>query len=155
MKRALWFTLKFLAITIPMTWLWWIGGKEYYGRFFSLTANWIYEGVGLESIRGVARERYINYVPFIALMILTPGLELARRWGRLGLGVVLIYVSHLVVNALGPRQGPDWSLPTSLAIVCDALPFVLWAILAREFVGNAVLRALGETPEEPEAPDSA
>ena len=127
--------------------VWWSGGRELYGQYFSQAANAIYGLVGIDPFPALHRQRYINYVPFIALMALTPGLDLRRRSLRLLAGIFAIFVSHVVVNALGPRQGPDFTLPVSLAVFCDAFPFVLWAILAREFAMEWTLRFLGMTPD--------
>lgn len=135
MKRALWFALKFIALTVPLTWIWVSGGRQVYASYFIPVADGIYELLGVEGVRAVSRERYINYVPFVALVILTPSLSLRRRVVGLVAGAFALFCSHVLINGIAHHwvEGAV-RLPVELAIVSDALPFLLWAIVAPEFI---------------------
>ena len=139
MSRALWFALKFVALTAPLTWLWVTGGRELYASCFTPLADAVYELFGVEGVKAVWRERYINQVPFVALMLLTPSLGLRQRLVRLALGVVVILLAQIALNGIVQYgRATVESLPIGLAILSDALPFVLWALLAREFLATFV-----------------
>jgi hypothetical protein len=141
MRRLLWFALKVVALTAPLTWLWVSGGRAAYGWSLAPVANAIYEGIGLDGVTFFPRDRYINQVPFVALMLLTPGLSLRRRFGGLALGVLAIFAVQMLVNAIALRGAPDaTSLPAGLSIASDAAPFVLWAAIARDFLARFAQR---------------
>lgn len=149
MKRALLVGLAFLLVTLPATWLWLEWGQQAYGSVFGPTARTLYDLLGLDGIP-VKRERlrYINLVPFVGLMLVTPGLPLRRRLGGLAVGLLLLFASHLLLNALGSSIPGGTRLPTTAAIVSDALPFVLWVAIAREPLKRFVRRDKSElTPD--------
>ena len=74
MKRAL-LVLGFVAITIALTFFWEESGRVTYGRFLKAVAPPIYDLFGVGDARvGAFRQRYINWVPFVGLMLVTPGL---------------------------------------------------------------------------------
>ena len=150
MRRLLLFALEFFALTAPLTWLWVAAdGRELFAQgFFVPASRAIYELFGLE-ILPVWRERYIHYVPFVALVVLTPGLPLRRRAiGLLG-GLVAIFACDVVTNGIaqyGRRRPVD--LPLPWMVLSDALPFAVWAVVAREFVAELARGAFGIAPRE-------
>jgi hypothetical protein len=159
-KKALWFILKFLAVSLPLTWLWWSGGKATYGQCFREVSAPFYTLFGLEGMPAPARERYVHMIPFIALMLATPALTLKRRFGVMGLGLVLTFVVQLVANAIAVSMGGKWGpLPPPVAAVSDALPFTLWVLNARSLLPerNVVAPTEGtdssSEPERDEATD--
>jgi hypothetical protein len=97
-------------------------------------AEQLYGLMGLSHVPIVGtRLRYINYVPFVGLMLVTPGLSIRRRLGSPGLGLALLCVSHLLLNATVLLSPEDLRrLPRAASIVSDALPFLLWVGIARE-----------------------
>jgi hypothetical protein len=160
MKQALWFGIKFVALTAPLTWLWVVAdGRELFARqFFVPIAGTIYDALGLE-IRAVWRERYIHFVPFIALVLLTPRLGARRRTlGLLG-GLVAMFCADVVINGIaqyGHRRPVDLSMP--LKVMSDALPFAVWAVVAQRFVADLARGAVGSAfgfPTESADPEPA
>ena len=86
MKKAILIVLAFCVISIGLTWFWNEWARESYGQFLRAVAPSIYELIGFEHARvGALRERYINFVPFVSLVLVTPGLTLPRRTIGLGL----------------------------------------------------------------------
>jgi hypothetical protein len=137
MRRLPWFALKVVALTLPLTWLWVNGGRAWYGWSLAPVADAIYALLGLDGVTFFPRDRYINQVPFAALMLLTPGLSLRRRIGGLALGAIAIFAVQMLVNAIALRgESGATSLPAGLSVLCDAAPFVLWAAIARDFVAR-------------------
>ncbi len=148
-KRVVLLTLEVVAVTIPLTWLWLVWGREaYHGVFIQLVAplpGWF----GLPSYRLIAvPQRFINFVPFLALMIATPRLSPARRLlGTLaGFGVILVghlafYVVSIAVYAEHGMTPRAISALFPVLLLSDSLPFLLWAIIARDVLLDAIGRA--------------
>jgi hypothetical protein len=150
MRRLLWFALEVVALTAPLTWLWVHGGRELYASCLAPVADAIYAGLGLDGVTFFPRDRYINQVPFAALMLVTPGLGARRRFGGLAVGALAIFSLQMLVNALALRGSPGaTSLPAGLSILSDAAPFVVWAVIAREFVARIAQRDTIGTGGEP------
>lgn len=126
--------LGFVAITIPLTWLWLEFGRQLYARLFAWVAPPLYALFGLgDAVVVSMRLRYINVVPFVGLMLVTPGLSWPRRLGGLAVGLGLLFFSHLWLNAtaaLAPGRG---ALLMPAALACDVLPFLLWILLTRRW----------------------
>ena len=144
MRRGLLVVLGFLAVTLPATWLWIEWAQQAYGAVFGPAAKAVYGFLGLEQVPVFAqRLRYINLVPFLGLMLVTPGLALPRRIGGLGIGLLLLFASHMVLNALGAwLPAGERRLPAGAAVVSDALPFVIWVVIARQPLRRFVERSL-------------
>lgn len=138
--RALGYVLAFVALTAPATWWWHHGGFELYARGFGALAGGVYDALGLERAAALPRQRYINWIPFAALVLLTPRLGWRRRWAGLGLGLLALVAAHLLFNALASYGSGRGSYPMLLALVSDALPFALWAAIAREWIAGLVGR---------------
>ena len=145
MKRALLVVLAFGLVSVSLTFLWNEWGRDAYATLFKFVAQPVYEAVGFGGARvGAYRDRYINFVPFVSLVLVTPGIGLRRRSIGLGLGLVAIFVSHLALN-LTERLHPGPSLPVVPAIFSDAFPFLLWLAVAYP----VVVRFFPSTPESP------
>jgi len=143
MKSALWFAAKFILLTVPLTWLWVTGGREFYAEILSPVSRFVYELFGAEGVRPVWRERYINYVPFVSLMLLTPGVSWRRRLSGLAIGLVVILFAHIGMNWLSFAIRGRGPFPRFLAVFSDALPFFIWAALNREFVTDFARQVVG------------
>ncbi len=98
MKPALLFLAKFICLTAPFVWLWQVGGLEAYHALYSPIASAIYEMLGFENVATPVRARYINFVPFLALMVLTPNLSTRRRLGGTAIGLLILFSMHIAVN---------------------------------------------------------
>jgi len=132
MKPALLFLAKFICLTAPIIWLWHIGGWRLYHALYSPIAEMVYEWLGLEGVEATSRIRYINLIPFVTLMVLTPNLSMRRRLAGTAIGLVILFAMHIAVNlAANPKTQV---LPQMIRLMLDAAPFFLWVIIAHEFV---------------------
>jgi hypothetical protein len=154
MKPALLFLAKFVCLTAPVVWLWQIGGLSVYHALYSPIANAIYEWLGFEGVATPARDRYINMIPFVALMILTPNLSTRRRLGGTAIGLMILFTMHIAVNLTANPVNLRLPWPVSLAV--DAAPFFLWVIIANEFVRDFInWRDADTEAERPTGMDSS
>ena len=147
-KRVVLLTLEVVAVTIPLTWLWLAWGREAYHGVFVQLAGPVPGWFGLPSYQLITvPQRFINYVPFLALMIVTPRLSLARRtlgtivgFGVIFLGHVAFFVVSVAVYAEHGMTPRAISALFPVLLLSDALPFILWAIIARDVLRDAVAR---------------
>jgi len=152
MKRGILVVIGFIAITVALTFLWEEGGRLNYGRFLKTVAPTIYDWFGVGDARvGALRQRYINWIPFVGLVAVTPGLALRRRvFGLMG-GLGAIFVGHLALN-LTERVHKAAHLPFVPSLVSDALPFVLWILVAWPVVSVWFADTLAALPAPPASP---
>ena len=79
MKQLLLTLLKIAVVSAPLTWLWIEWGRDAYGELFTQLSLPIYGFFGLTTVvPSGARDRFINYLPFLILMIITPRMSLRR-----------------------------------------------------------------------------
>lgn len=162
MKRRLFLLLlEFLAITLPLAWLWDVWGREAYLDFFRAAAGPLLDLLGVKKFPVVlVRNRFISHVPFLALMLITPGLSRRRRCvGTLvGFGLIFLCQIGLTVTAYHVRVAYGISAKAFSALFpallfSDSFPFVLWAVIAHEFVvdtGSRAWRKLAPPPADGE-----
>lgn len=129
--------LIFLGVTGLGT-LWWeMGGRAAYGSLFVWLAERIFGLLGFHDVMLGPRERFINLVPFVALMAATPGLSARRRIGGGAAGVVALFIGHLVASFMvGWRFQVLVTFPLTIAVLLDVLPFVLWLYIARDVLAE-------------------
>jgi hypothetical protein len=150
MKKTVLIVLAFGVVSIGLTWIWSEWARAGYAQLLDTVAPPIYELIGFGDARvGTRRERYINFVPFVSLLLVTPGLTLRRRTIGLGLGLFSIFVGHLALN-LTEILEPGHSLPMVPSIISDALPFLVWIVVA-----YPVLKKYLPVPTEPDSNDSS
>ena len=142
----------FAAITLILTWLWGEGGRVLYGKFLKLVAPGIYDLLGLEGARvGAFRQRYVNFVPFIGLVLVTPRLSARRRFLGLTTGLVVLFCGHLALNLTETREGGR-HLPLVPSLLSDTLPFLVWLVVAAPARGGWLpANAVSEKPTKPPA----
>jgi hypothetical protein len=149
MKPVLLALLKIAAVSAPLTWLWMEWGREAYGQLFVQLSLPIYGLFGLTSmIPDGARDRFINYLPFLILMIITPRLPLRRRIIGIAVGFVILFLSHVAFAYIANQAvNPDNTINSrgfrkivAANSFSDAMPFVLWIVLAKEWVGENAAR---------------
>ena len=139
MKRLLILWIEFVALTVPLTWAWLAWVRTSYQRSLLGILAPLYDALGLVHVgRGPTGSRFLSYVPFLVLMLITPALTARRRIGGTLLGFALILVSHvglILVVDLGyathgrnQRAGDFW-FPALL--LTDAMPILVWAVVAR------------------------
>ena len=151
--RALLVIGSFLVITVLLTWFWTAWGREHYGYFLKIVAPPIYEAIGFGDARvGAFRQRYINFVPFVGLVLVTPGIALRRRLLGLSGGLIFLFLGHLILN-LTERIDKGSHLPVVPSLLSDALPFGVWIVVAYPVISQWFATIL--TPaEDPRAGDS-
>jgi hypothetical protein len=140
-------------VSAPLTWLWITWGREAYGKLFLTLSLPIYGLFGVtDLVPEGARDRFINYLPFLILMLITPRLSWQRRVVGTVTGFVVIFLVHvLFVYLVSTAQDPTAAAMTRdgfMRIVpanalSDSLPFALWVLIAREFVWENVAKLLG------------
>ena len=144
MKKALLVILGFAVVTMVLTWFWTEWGRLHYGNFLKVVAPPIYDAIGFGDARvGAYRQRYINFIPFAGLVLVTPGIALRRRMGGLGLGLFALFLGHLALN-LTERVHKGAHLPFVPSLVSDALPFVFWIIVAYPVVSEWFAAAIAQ-----------
>jgi len=152
MKRGVLVVVGFIVITVALTYFWEEGGRLNYGRFLKTVAPTIYDWFGVGDARvGALRQRYINWIPFVGLVAVTPGLALKRRLLGLVGGLGALFVGHLALN-LTERVHKAAHLPFVPSLVSDALPFVLWILVAWPVVSIWFADTLASIPTSSSPP---
>jgi len=149
MKATLLFLVKFVCLTAPFVWLWQVGGLRLYHALYSPVADVIYGWLGFEGIATPARGRYINMIPFVALMALTPRLSTRRRLGGAAIGLMILFLLHIGINLTANPETLELPRPVSLSL--DAAPFFLWFVIANEFVREFIHWSTGNATVEDSA----
>jgi len=134
----------FVAITLALTALWEEGGRILYGRMLKAVAPPIYDLLGFDGARvGAFRQRYVNFVPFVGLVLVTPGLSARRRALGLALGLLALFAGHLALNLTETGTGRARQLPLVASLVSDSLPFLFWLVVAAPALSRIGLGASG------------
>ncbi len=150
--------LAFVAITVPLTWWWMNGGADAYMAFFKQTATPLFKLLGVTNYPPSAvRDRFIGFVPFVALMAITPGLDLSRRIGAILISFPIVFLCQVaLVYAVFKIviQGGGWNDQTRTAlfpftVLFDGLPLLLWAIFAHEFLAEKLKKIMPPVDEAP------
>ncbi len=137
MTKVLLRVLAFGAITLLLTWLWEEGGRMQYGRFLRFVAPPIYDALGFEGARvGAFRQRYVNFIPFVGLLLVTPHLSARRRAVGLALGLFALFCGHLALNLTETGVGRARHLPLVPSLLSDTLPFLVWLVAAAPAVAQ-------------------
>jgi hypothetical protein len=143
-KKLLLLLLKIVAVSLPLTWVWMEWGRAAYAKLFKQIAIPIYGYLGETTLLpNAARDRFIHYLPFLILMIITPRMSWARRILGTLVGFVVLFAFQVIfvyvdyVSTVGSEQqrtqeGFETFFPVML--LSDSLPLILWAIIAHEFV---------------------
>ncbi|MFO0688037.1 MAG: hypothetical protein U0900_04975 [Myxococcota bacterium] len=148
MSQRLLRVAAFVAITLLLTFLWDEGGRVAYGRFLKTVAPPIYDLLGFDGARvGAFRQRYVNVVPFVGLVLVTPGLPARRRLVGLVIGLFVLFCGHLALNLTEVGRGRARHLPILPSLLSDTLPFLVWLGVAAP-----VLTRWLPGPRDPGAP---
>jgi hypothetical protein len=156
--RLLLLLVLFFALTIPLAWLWqeW-AVKRYVAFLFSImrllqdALNWPFAGKGA----GGLSLRFVSHVPFLILVLLTPGLSVRRRVLGALLGSAFIAATHLfvitLVNAAFLGGGNVFRKVGPFILMMDGMPLLAWLVVARDFL-RTLVPGLGEEPPTGETP---
>ncbi len=162
-RRLILLLLEFLAITLPLTWLWDVWGRDAYLAFFAWLAGPVLELLGVRRLpRMMLGNRFLNMLPFFALMLITPGLKIRRRLIGSAVGFGLIFLVQIGFAAAAFHARARYGLSAQafsalfpMLMLSDSFPFLIWAVVANEFVRDVGRRALGKVaPDRPEPGDS-
>jgi len=144
------FLLKVVVVSVPLTLIWMNWGRQFYASIFPYLASPIYGWLGLTSVMPNAdRERFINFLPFVVLMLVTPKMSITRRVVGTLVGCVLIFFCHLLfvwihqISTLSDNRGmttEGFSQFFPVMLLSDAFPFILWVVIANEFVREGAAR---------------
>jgi len=148
--RPLLILIEFGLITVPLAWWWTQGGLDSYYEIFKRLAFPLLQEMGVTGISpGLVRDRLAGYIPFFAVMLVTPQLSLKRRLVGLGFGFAAIFFAHVALGYWSwvcfIRDGEN---PGSMAryfpalVLNDAVPFVAWAIVANRFLLERLRRVM-------------
>jgi hypothetical protein len=151
MRRVFRLLLEFAALSVPLTWLWLTWAQEPYTELVGSLGAPLLERLGAAAVpESPAEKRFVSYVPFLVLILVTPRLSLRRRLAGLAAGCGILFLAHLgllVVEAFAQTPGrpteDSFSTVFPAAMFVDALPFALWAVVAQEVLRDAFRRALG------------
>lgn len=152
-RRPLLILLEFVLITGPLTWWWMHGGLDFYYEIFRSLGFPILAEMGVNTFNpGLVRDRMINFIPFIGLMLVTPGLGFRRRFVGLGVGVVLIFLSHVLLAYWAWASfARDGQAADSMAqffpglLMADAFPFIVWAVIANRVLADLISNIMPKT----------
>ncbi len=145
--------LKVVALSLPVTYFWheW-GGRDAYGDLFIKLSIPIYGFFGeTEFLPAGARDRFINYLPFLILMVITPRLSWLRRIVGTLVGFVVLFFVQVIFVYVQWKAFPDpgsmtmegYPMYLPIMLLCDSFPLILWVIIANEWVKEKVAWLFG------------
>jgi hypothetical protein len=135
--------LKIVVVSVPIAWIWEKWGREAYGDLFLQLSLPIYSLFGYHALLPEgARDRFINYLPFLVLMIVTPRMSLTRRGVGIVVGFVVIFLfqvffvwyQYVAVPDLENLDQQSYSRFLPVMLLCDSIPLILWIVIAKDFV---------------------
>jgi hypothetical protein len=137
---------KFVAVTAPLTWLWLEGGRDAYHAFFIDVTRPMLVWYGWpQSQLGSVPQRFISYVPFLALMLITPRITMTRRFWGTAIGFGLLFLSHAgFVMASIVAYTHYGETPRAIKAVfgvmllLDSFPFLLWAVICWQVIRDTI-----------------
>jgi hypothetical protein len=150
-KTLLWIGIKFVAITAPVTWWWMHGGSDAYWQLYQKFAFPILATMGVTTFSaGLVKDRLLSFLPFVALMLITPRLSTARRFGGGAIGLLVIFAGQVGLawwawwthtrSDAPPNEAMSDFFPA--LILMDALPFVVWAVIANPVLLDLLSRII-------------
>ena len=145
--------IEFVAITVPLVWWWTHGGLDAYHDIFKRLAFPLLQEMGVTHVsQSLVRDRLIGFIPYTALMLVTPRMALKRRLVGLAVGYAVIFFSHLLLSywswvAFGRDGRSTGSMATYFPalVITDAVPFILWALFANSFLLEQLSRVRSTT----------
>ncbi|MFH1374949.1 MAG: hypothetical protein ABII79_14290 [bacterium] len=137
MRKNLWlFLLKLLVFSLALGYLWFTRYQRLYPYWIDGVADPFFEFVGVRKWwLGLVVEHFTNLVPYLALVLASPGFF--RHWRRtlaaLVGGVAILVLGHLLLswavyhfNELYSLSRSFYRIVIPMYIINDALPLLLW-----------------------------
>jgi hypothetical protein len=154
-SRHLLSALKIIGISVPVTWIWLEWGREAYGLLFAKLSIPIFGALGMTTIMPEgSRDRFINYLPFLILMVVTPRMTLLRRSAGIVIGFVVIFLFQVLFIYVSEVAGVErgvvedtqvYARYLPIMLLCDAFPLALWAIIAKDFIQEITSKVFEES----------
>ena len=150
MKEKLWvFIGKFLLISLPLFALWYWKGQDLYISILDDSLYFfLHTLLGVSAECAFPKDIFNNLIPFVALMLITRGMKFKNRASRLGWGLLILILWHVILSKaiyfLNPEPGvvsrwyEKFSVP--LYLFSQTLPFLLWLLFARKQVVDLFMR---------------
>lgn len=167
-RRILLITLKLFAVSAPLAWLWLAHLRYFYMDFFAAVATPLFDSLGMGNIPTGYRTRFINVVPFVALVLLTPKLGARRKSLGILLGLVVIVAGHLAFSGIagyallntssGGAAQNSFAIHIAGMLLSDSMPLLLWLVIAGPYIARSRNNLLAGSalfsppPEEPAEP---
>ena len=139
-KKVLIFIAKFLGVSLPLFALWMVGGYFYIFPVL-LVARSLVQIFGLQVSRlPMALDIFSSIIPFISLMVITKRLKLQKRLSKVGIGLLILFLWHIVASVGLYLMMADNGVTSSTRILSASyktflyifnltLPFLLWFFL--------------------------
>ena len=152
LRQTLLAVLVFFALTVPLVIAWMHWGLGWYASFLFWillplhdALGWPFTGKGTPGLS----MRFVSLVPFVVLVLVTPGLSRRRRLLGSLVGVLLMVASHLFVitlanAAFAAGKGAIGRILPFIFLM-DGLPLGIWLVVARDFL-SSVVPGLREAP---------
>ena len=141
-KTLILFVLKLIAASAILYAIWDWKGEMWYALLFRQAALLVYGILGIKlaavsEALSIAVSRFFNILPFISLMSAAWGISWRRRLIGTLAGLLTLLIWHLaftliVRSIIGAHQldPTAYRLLSPWFLLSDALPFVLWVIIA-------------------------
>ena len=140
-EKFLPFIVKFSLFSLILFTLWYWKGEYYYFLFFDYLVPSILNLLGMDLIvLPFLTSLFYNYLPFISLLLIIPGIKSQKIVKKLLLGLFLIFLWQILIAEIffliyGLSENPSKAGSTvslCLYFLNWCIPFVLWLILARK-----------------------
>ena len=138
MPRLLKFFLILIGISLPLFYLWMEWGQTTYQRLVGAVVVPLAKELGEEKLNlFVVKGHLMNVIPFVALILSTPGLGWKRRLLGLTAGLLILFGWHLLFGLVLNHYQTLWGhnrkfyqLFIPAISVNSAVPVILWLAVA-------------------------
>jgi len=137
------FIAKFLVASLILFPLWYWKGQYLYISILDNSLYFFFHTLlGVNSDFTFPKDIFNNLIPFVALMVITRGMKFKKRVTKLGWGLLILILGHVilakVIYFLCPEPGvvSRWyeKLSVPFYLFSETLPFLLWILFARKQV---------------------
>jgi hypothetical protein len=139
------FILKVLVLSIFLYILWYWKGGYYYLYVLDGFLLHLFRTLGIKiEVFRYQIDIFNNLIPFISLMLLTKDIQFKKRITKLVIGLLILIGCHILLFIESNLLQSDYQtrsvwyyrLNAPLCVFSQALPFLLWVILAKRSLLN-------------------
>lgn len=151
MREKLWifiakfviFIAKFLVVSLVLFGLWYWKGQDLYISILEDSLYFFFHTLlGVNSDFSFPKDIFNNLIPFVALMTITRGMKFRTKISKLGWGLLLLILEHIILSKViyllypGPGMESKWyeKVSVPLYLFSASLPFPLWLLFCRKQV---------------------